>query len=185
VSALRLDPEHAAWAELAAALVNTRPRPTDPAEKLVGLDELRRLLAACPVPAPAVTEREVGPLRELRPRLVEAFEATTTEAFADAVNPLLARSPGGWQMTASVHGGWALGPAGPQRAADWFGARAARGLAELVIAYGIERLHMCSADDCLCAVVDVSRNGARRYCSRTCANRTNVRRHRGRVSEMD
>ena len=50
-----------------------------------------------------------------------------------------------------------------------------------MIAYGIERLHMCSADDCLCAVVDVSRNGTRRYCSRTCANRTNSRRHRQRT----
>ena len=57
--------------------------------------------------------------------------------------------------------------------------RAARGLAELAIAYGVERIHVCHADDCLRAVVDVSRNGTRRYCSRTCANRTNARRHRG------
>ena len=74
-----------------------------------------------------------------------------------------------------------LGPVTEPRPAGWFGARAARGLAELVIAYGIERLHMCSADDCLRAVVDVSRNGTRRYCSRTCANRTNSRRHRRRA----
>src|SRR3954470_6128315 len=37
VSALRLPDDVAAWAELAAALVNTRPRPTEPPEKLVSV----------------------------------------------------------------------------------------------------------------------------------------------------
>jgi hypothetical protein len=179
VSALRLSPDHAAWAELAATLVNTRPRDTDRAEKLVGVAELEALLAACPQPAPAAGERDVGPMRELRPALADAFEAESPGAFAEAVNPLLARSP--WQLTAGGGDELTLGPAGESRVADWFGAHAARGLAELVIAYGIERLHMCSADDCLCAVVDVSRNGTRLYCSRTCANRTNARRHRLRA----
>jgi predicted RNA-binding Zn ribbon-like protein len=178
MSALRLSPVHAAWAELAATLVNTRSRSTDPAEKLVGLEDLERLLTASPDAAPAVSERDLPAMRELRPALLAAFEAETVDTFAAAVNPLLARSAGGWQMVAGAGGDWALGPVAPQRAADWFGARAARGLAELVIAYGIERLHLCAADDCLRAVVDVSRNGARRYCSRTCANRTNMRRYR-------
>lgn len=178
MSALRLSPEHAAWAELAATLVNTRPRDTDPAEKLVGVAELAELLALCPEPAPPAGKRDVGPMRELRPPLVEAFGATTPAAFAAAVNPLLAPAP--WQLTANG-GDLRLGPVTEPRPAGWFGARAARGLAELVIAYGIERLHMCSADDCLRAVVDVSRNGTRRYCSRTCANRTNSRRHRRRA----
>ena len=178
MSALRLAPVHAAWAELAATLVNTRSRSTDPAEKLVGLEDLERLLTASPDPAPAMSERDLPAMRKLRPVLLAAFEAETVDGFAAAVNPLLARSPGGWQMAAAAGGDWALGPVAPQRAADWFGAHAARGLAELVIAYGIERLHLCAADDCLRAVVDVSRNGARRYCSRTCANRTNMRRYR-------
>ena len=176
MTALRLSPEHAAWAELAATLVNTRPRDTDPAEKLVGVAELEALLAGCPEPAPQAGARDVGRMRELRPVLVEAFEAGTVERFASAVNPLLARAP--WQLTAAGDNDLTLGPVAAQRAADWFGAHAARGLAELVIAYGIDRLHMCAADDCLRAVVDVSRNGTRRYCSRTCANRTNSRRHR-------
>jgi predicted RNA-binding Zn ribbon-like protein len=176
VSALRLSPEHAAWAELAATLVNTRPRDTDPAEKLVGVAELSALLGACPEPAPVASEVDLDAVRELRPALVEAFEATTPAAFAEAVNPLLALAP--WQLTTGRDDDLTLGPVPKRRPADWFGARAARGLAELVIAYGIERLHMCAADDCLRAVVDVSRNGTRRYCSRTCANRTNSRRHR-------
>ena len=101
------------------------------------------------------------------------------EAFAAAINPLLALDPDAWQLGRAGRGEWALGPrARNADVAAWFGARAAPGLAALAIAYGIERLHICAADDCRRAVVDVSRNGTRRYCSRTCANRTNVRRHR-------
>jgi predicted RNA-binding Zn ribbon-like protein len=178
VSALRLSPELAAWAQIAAALVNTRPRPTDPGEKLVSVDDLRRLLADCPEPPPVTAEADVAAMRDVRPALIGAFEARTLEAFAEAVNPLLARAASGWQMTPGARGAWTLAPAGRERPSDWLAARAARGLAELAIAYGVERLHVCRADDCLRAVVDVSRNGTRRYCSRTCANRTNMRRHR-------
>ena len=178
VTALRFPPPLAAWAQVAADLVNTRPRATDPPEKLVALPDLETLLAACPEPAPPAAERDLGPVRALRPVLLRAFEADTEEGFAAVVNPLLARGRGGWQMAPEPGGGWALGPAGRAPLADWLGAHAARGLAELVIAYGVERLHVCAAEDCTCAAVDVSRNGTRRFCSRTCANRTNVRRHR-------
>lgn len=177
MSGLRFPEDLAAWAQLAADLVNTRPRATDPPEKLVGVPELERLLARCPEPAPPVGPRDVARFRALREPLGAAFEAAGEAAFASAVNPLLGRGPRGWRMT-PAGAGWELGPVAPAGAADWFGSRAARGLAELVIAYGIERLHVCAADDCLCAVVDFSRNNARRYCSRTCANRTNSRRHR-------
>ena len=175
MSALRLSPDLAAWAGFAAALVNTRPRATDVAEKLAGPAELDRLLAGAPDPVPGGA-RDVEAVRALRPALLAAFAAEDLDALAAALNPLLARA-GAWRMTAA-DGGWALAPGGATALPDWLGAHAARGLAELAIAYGIERLHVCRADDCLRAVADVSRNGTRRYCSRTCANRVNARRHR-------
>jgi predicted RNA-binding Zn ribbon-like protein len=177
MSALRLADDVAAWAELAAALVNTRPRATDPPEKLASPGDLDRLLERCPEPAPRATSADVEAVRVVRTDLMRAFEATTLDGLADAANPLLARD-GGWAMARRPGSGWALRPIGVEDLAAWMAAGCARGLAELAIAYGIERLHLCAADDCLRAVVDVSRNGARRYCSRTCANRTNVRRHR-------
>jgi predicted RNA-binding Zn ribbon-like protein len=176
VSALRLSPAVAAWAQLAADLVNTRPRETDPEEKLTGLAEVEALLAQAPEPAPA-GRCDVEAMRALRPRLLAAFEAPSFEALAEALNPLL----GDWRLQ-PAGAGWALGPAGDETRAGWFGARAARGLAELALAYGLERLHLCRADDCLRAVVDVSRNGTRRYCSRTCASRVNARIHRRRAA---
>jgi hypothetical protein len=178
VSALRLPDDVAAWAEVAAALVNTRPRPTDPPEKLESVADLERLVAACPEPHPPASADDLGPMRAVRAELTEVFAAATIDELAAAANPLLARGAAGWAMTPRGDGGWALGPGARADLAAWFGARAARGLAELAIAYGVERLHLCAADDCLCALADVSRNGSRRYCSRRCANRTNVRRHR-------
>jgi hypothetical protein len=180
MSGLRLSPELVAWAELAAALVNTRPRETDPPEKLVGPADVEALLATCPEPPRVVDERDVPALRALRPQLLAAFEAGSVEAFAAAVNPLFDQGATHWRVARDERGEWALRPLTENGAATWFGARAAHALAELVLAYGVERLHVCSADDCLCAVVDVSRNGTRRYCSRTCASRMNVRRHRRR-----
>jgi predicted RNA-binding Zn ribbon-like protein len=173
VSALRLAPEVAAWAQAAADLVNTAPRATNPEERLTGLPALERLLAGCPEPAPPAAKDDVAALRQVRARLRAAFEAQTLAALAEALNPLL----GEWGMRRGS-AGWTLGPAAGEGVAGWFGARAARGLAELALAYDIDRLHLCGADDCLRAVVDVSRNGTRRYCSRTCASRVNVRRHR-------
>jgi len=179
VSALRLPDDVAAWAELAAALVNTRPRATDPPEKLTSTADLERLLAACPEPHAPATDADLEPMRAVRAGLTDVFAADTLDEIAAAANPLLARGASAWAMTPRADGGgWTLGPGAPPDLAAWFGGRAARSLGELAIAYGIERLHLCAADDCLCAVVDVSRNGSRRYCSRRCANRTNVRRHR-------
>lgn len=43
---------------------------------------------------------------------------------------------------------------------------------------GMDRLGRCEAEPCRNVVVDVTRNGRRRYCSVRCANRAAVRRHR-------
>jgi predicted RNA-binding Zn ribbon-like protein len=170
MSALRLAPEVAAWAQAAADLVNTAPRATNPGEELVTPDDLARLLPQTPPPFGAGDLAEV---REVRERLRGAFAAAGMGELAEALNPLL--GPWGLQRAGER---WVLGPAPGDRVAAWLGARAARALAELASAYGLERLHICHADDCLSAVVDVSRNGTRRYCSRTCASRVNVRRFR-------
>src|SRR4051812_48629171 len=175
--ALRLSPALAAWAQLAADLVNTAPRATHPHEELRSAPDVTALLARCPEPPPAAAGADVEPMRALRPPLREAIEAGDLSSFAAAVNPLLGHTATGWAL-ASAGGEWRLEPVTDATPTAWFGARAARGLAELALAYGVDRLHVCSAGDCLRAVVDVSRNGGRRYCSRTCATRTNVRRHR-------
>jgi CGNR zinc finger len=174
VTALRISPDVAAWAGLAADLVNTRPRETDPPEKLRGAGDLRTLLAACPEAPPPWGDDDLADMRAVRESLAGAFAATSFATLADALNPLL---DAGWQLVSGPDG-WTLAPAGGETLARWFGARAAHGLAQLALAYGLDRLHLCRADDCLRAVVDVSRNGTRRYCARACANRMSARRYR-------
>ena len=181
MTALRLSPVLAAWAELAAALVNTRPAPTDPPEKLAGRAELERAARpGAPEPAPAAARRrDLAPMRDLRDVAgAPPSRRRRSTSLAGALNPVLERRGGRRRMARARAAGRSSPRSRASRSPSGSAPGAARGLAELAIAYGIERLHMCAADDCLCAVVDVSRNGARRYCSRTCATRTNVRRHR-------
>lgn len=44
----------------------------------------------------------------------------------------------------------------------------------------LERLRLCTADDCDGVVVDLSKNRSRRYCDRGCGNRANVAAYRAR-----
>ena len=54
-------------------------------------------------------------------------------------------------------------------------------LAIVLCDYGMSRLGVCRAADCECVYVDVSRNAQRRFCSESCANRTNVAAFRARA----
>jgi predicted RNA-binding Zn ribbon-like protein len=60
-------------------------------------------------------------------------------------------------------------------------ASTAMGLAIVLCDYGMARLGVCRASDCECVYVDVSRNAQRRFCSESCANRTNVAAFRARA----
>ena len=60
-------------------------------------------------------------------------------------------------------------------------ASTAMGLANLICDYGMARLGVCRAAGCECVYVDVSRNAQRRFCSESCANRTNVAAFRARA----
>ncbi|QVQ50110.1 CGNR zinc finger domain-containing protein [Spiractinospora alimapuensis] len=56
----------------------------------------------------------------------------------------------------------------------------AGGLAVAVCGAGGHRLGRCERQGCEVTFIDTSRNGRRRFCSVTCANRVNVARHRSR-----
>jgi predicted RNA-binding Zn ribbon-like protein len=167
-------------ATLAAALVNTRPRPADPGEKLPDAAAVARLLAAHGLAAsPADAAAALPALLRLRGELLAAFAAPDMAALAAVLNPYLASAPAARLVE---DGGWALrAPDDGLPLADRVALSAARGLAELAATHGPERLGFCAADDCQAVYADTSPRGARRYCTRTCANRTNVRRHRAHV----
>jgi predicted RNA-binding Zn ribbon-like protein len=168
-------------ATLAAALVNTRPRSTNRAEGLPDPAAAAALLATHGIPAsPSEAAAALPALRRLRAELLEAFAAPDMPALAAVLNPYLARAPASRLVPGD--GGWALREpdaelALPERVA----LHAARGLAELAATAGPDRLGFCAADDCQAVYADTSARGTRRYCTRTCANRVNARRHRSHV----
>jgi predicted RNA-binding Zn ribbon-like protein len=165
-------------ATLAAALVNTRPRRTNAVEALPDADAAVRLLAAHGLPVPHEEAAAALPaLHRLRDELLAAFTAPDMPALAAALNPYLERAPAARLIGAD--GRWTVGaPEDALPLADRVALRAARGLAELAASAGLDRLGICAADDCLAVYADTSPRGARRYCSRTCSTRMNVRRHR-------
>jgi predicted RNA-binding Zn ribbon-like protein len=112
-------------------------------------------------------------LRPARDALLAAFAAPDPAAFVAAVNPLL-RPP----VAETAPDGEII-----LRVAGSLPALAAYGLAALVAERGLERLGFCAAEDCQAVFADTSPRGARRYCSRTCSTRENVRRHRRVVAE--
>lgn len=60
------------------------------------------------------------------------------------------------------------------------GASMTMAMALVLSDYGADRLGVCPACDDV--FIDTTRNGRQRFCSRTCANRINVARHRARSS---
>ncbi len=157
---------------LAADLVNTRPRPADPGDKLTGPDAAAALLEPYGLQAPPLDE-----LRSVRGELLAAFEARDMAELAAALNPLLAR--GGTLRLLPGAPGWSLrAPTEELSLADRVAVAAATELAALASRRGLDRLGVCAADDCQAVFADTSPRGDRRYCSRTCSTRMNVRRHR-------
>jgi predicted RNA-binding Zn ribbon-like protein len=136
-------------------------------EALQGVAIAVELVNTRPRPASPQDPLTDASLRPARDALLVAFTASDAAAFAAAVNPLL-RAP----RLETAPGGVVL------RAPETPAALAAYGLASLVAERGLERLGFCGAEDCQAVFADTSARGSRRYCSRTCSTRENVRRHR-------
>jgi hypothetical protein len=60
------------------------------------------------------------------------------------------------------------------------GASLTMALAHVVVDHGAARLGACDAPGCEHVFVDRTRNGNQRFCSKTCATRVHVARHRAR-----
>jgi predicted RNA-binding Zn ribbon-like protein len=162
----------------AAALVNTgRGR----AEELADPAALDRFVAAWEWTGARTHDRgELDAVRALRPRLARLWEASEDEA-ADLVNTLLREAHALPQLV--KHDGWdyhlhATSPGAPL--ADRLAVEAAMAFSDVIRTQQLERLRVCAADGCDHVHVDLSKNRSRRFCSTSCANRTNVAAYRTR-----
>ena len=129
----------------------------------------------------ALSAREKGGLRGWAGHLHSVFAAGTAGEAAHLLNQLLdvvVTHPYLTDHGGLLHLHYAPGEADPLHRVQ---ASTAMGLAIVLCDYGMARLGVCRAADCECVYVDVSRNAQRRFCSESCANRTNVAAFRARA----
>ncbi|WP_067804064.1 CGNR zinc finger domain-containing protein [Actinomadura formosensis] len=118
--------------------------------------------------------------RTLRP----FFEATRLQEATALLNRLMLESPPRPHLSDHGPHGLHLHYAPPSsRLPDRFRATTLMNLAELLVEHGLGRTGVCAAGGCDRVYADTSRSGRRRFCSETCANRTNVAAFRARRKE--
>jgi predicted RNA-binding Zn ribbon-like protein len=125
-------------------------------------------------------QAELEAVRALRPRLAQLWTVDEDEA-ADIVNALLREARALPQLVKHddfdyhVH---ATSPSAPL--ADRMAVEAAMAFTDILRAKALDRLRICEADRCIDVIVDLSKNGSRRFCDVACGNRMNVAAYRRR-----
>lgn len=158
-------------------LTNAPPRSADELT-----DRWKRSALATPATPDATTDDLIDTLRFLR-QWAAVVDAKSEQQRVDVLNALLAAAAAYPRITNHDNSGWHLHYrddgiplAGIIRATTAIAA------AEHLTHYGMDRVGRCALAECTNAYVDASRNGFQRYCTRTCANRDAVRRHRAKAA---
>ncbi|QWF79337.1 CGNR zinc finger domain-containing protein [Amycolatopsis sp. CA-230715] len=147
---------------------------------LVDLADLRRRCGeTCISPDIPAGPADLADVRALAHRWAEIVDAETEDDRVFLLNALLAEAAAYPRITCHDESGWHLhyrddGVRLAKVLRAVVGVAAAQHLTEL----GMHRLGRCALEECRSAFVDFSRGGKQRYCSRVCANRDAVRRHR-------
>ena len=124
--------------------------------------------------------RELDEVRALRPALRALWQAGEDDLVV-MVNRMLREAGALPQLVAHDGFGYHLHATTPSAPlADRIAVEAAMAFLDLVRMQELDRRRVCEADGCDDVHVDLSRNRSRRYCSTSCANRTNVAAFRAR-----
>lgn len=144
-------------------------------------DALESSLREFGVISRSLSAREKAGLRGWAGHLHDVFSADDAAAAGRLLNQLLdvvVTHPYITDHDGRLHLHYAPAEAAPLHRVQ---ASTSMGLAIVLCDYGMSRLGVCRAIDCECVYVDVSRNAQRRFCSESCANRTNVAAFRARA----
>lgn len=164
-------------------LVNTLdPLDADAGERLATGGDLDRFLAEEGFTGSRThDDAELGAVRELRARLRTLWDSTEDEAV-ELVNDLLREARALPQLVKHDHWDWHLHATTPQAPlADRMGTEAAMAFVDVVRSKELDRLRVCSAEDCEAVLIDLTKNRSKRYCDTgNCANRAHVRAYRER-----
>jgi len=168
----------------AVALVDTHPASTRS-----GLDELDRPALRHIFEDYTYTgrfdqdEREVAEVRETRD-LIKRVWTMPTDEQVEQVNAMLRDAGALPYLTKHDHYDWHLHATAPDAPlAERMRVEFAIAFADVIRSGATDRMRECEADDCEGLVLDLSRNGSKRFCSVRCGNRMNQLAFRERAQE--
>jgi predicted RNA-binding Zn ribbon-like protein len=162
----------------AAALVNTGRGGKELLPDVAALDEF--IAAWAWTGSRTHDQAELDAVRRLRPRLERLWDAGKDEA-AEIVNALLRETNALPQLVKHDHWDYHLHATAPDAPlADRMAVEAAMAFTDVIRSGQLDRLRCCAAGHCDDVHIDLSKNRSRRFCSVSCANRTNVAAYRTR-----
>ncbi len=171
--------------EFTIALANTHPRASrSGVDELTGVDGLAAILArflySGRIDHDEAERAEVALTRE---RLRVVWTLDRDDAVTE-VNAMLREADALPQLTRHDGSGWHWhATAADAPLAERIRVEVALALADVIRVDATDRLRVCEAPDCAGLLVDLSRNGSKRYCGVRCGNRMNMVAFRERAAE--
>ncbi|MFJ1766885.1 CGNR zinc finger domain-containing protein [Amycolatopsis sp. NPDC088138] len=174
--------------QTAVDLANTL-RPVKGEDALETVEQLRAFLddhsaAEGAGPRRRLTRADLAEVREVRETVRAVLERASTDAAATAAlingglrrsraTPVLRHEHGRW---------WTEVTSDTGRCSAHLAATTLSALAAVIATLGPARLGVCAGQSCRATFADLSRNGSKQYCTRTCAHRASVAAYRSRNS---
>ncbi|PKV97343.1 putative RNA-binding Zn ribbon-like protein [Amycolatopsis echigonensis] len=177
--------------EAAVDLANTW-KPVKGEDTLETVEQLQEFLADHPsvgggsrtCASRRLTRADLTEVRALRETVRRVLEESSIDAVAAAAlindglrrshaTPVLRHEDGRW---------WTEVTSDTDRCAAHLAATTLSALARVIATLGPTRLGVCAGPRCRATYVDLSRNGSKQYCTRTCAHRASVAAYRSRHS---
>jgi predicted RNA-binding Zn ribbon-like protein len=131
-----------------------------------------------------LTRADLAEVHALRETVRAVLERASTDAAGAAalVNGGLRRSRATPALRHDHDRWWTEVTSDTDRCSAHLAATTLSALASVIATLGPTRLGVCAGPSCRSTFVDLSRNGSKQYCTRTCAHRASVAAYRSRRS---
>lgn len=187
---------HSPWAVQTAVDLANSLRPIKGEDALETVEQLRDFLDDHPVAVPPssaanqgtgprqLTRADLAEVRALRETVRQVLERANTDAVEAAalINDGLRRSRATPVLRHEDSRWWTEVTSDTDRCSAHLAATTLSALASVIATLGPARLGVCAGPTCRATFVDLSRNGSKQYCTRTCAHRASVAAYRSRRS---
>jgi predicted RNA-binding Zn ribbon-like protein len=170
--------------DFAVALANTDPGASrSGADELETVAQLTELIARYPFSGRMDTdEAELLDVRRTRDTIRQVWSLGRDDAVAE-VNRILAEAQAMPHLVRHDGSDWHLHATEPDAPlGERLRVEAAMALIDVIRMDEMRRLRSCEADDCTGLILDLSRNGSKRFCSTRCGSRMNMIAFRERQS---